>query len=57
MLSLSGRIDRELNNAFELQSKEINADIIILTPSETEQNANHGISKSYLINLALNFSS
>ena len=56
MLSLSGRIDRELNNAFELQSKEINADKIILTLSETEQNANHGISKSYLINLALNFS-
>ena len=49
MLSLSGRIDIELNNAFELQSKEINADKIILTLSETEQNASHGIPKSYLI--------
>ena len=49
MLSLSGRIDRELNNVFELQNKDINANKIILTPSQTEQNANHGFPKSDLI--------
>ena len=49
MLSLSGRIDRELNDVFGLQNKDIDADKIILTPSETEQNANHGIPKSDLI--------
>ena len=49
MLSLSGTIDRELNNAFELQNKDINADKMIFTLSETEQNANHEIPKSDLI--------
>ena len=48
MLSLSRRIDRELN-AFERLNKDIDADKIISTLSDTEENANHGIPNSDLI--------
>ena len=48
MLSLSRRIDRELN-AFERLNKDIDADKIMSTLSDTEENANHGIPKSDLI--------
>ena len=49
MLSLSRRIDRELINEFERLNKDIDADKIISTLSDTEENANHGIPKSDLI--------